>query len=173
MFSFEIPCTHVDPFVYYRHETQMRIGYGFNRASADFAKAKVEDLYIDTRDTDRGERADMLISGRLRRGDTLVLLAPGDLGRGAELRPLRILLAERGVTVEVQIEDSRPRGRPNEFEPDPDQNKRIRKLWYAIGVYQLKHVMRRVEQIYGGPVSRNQLDRRYGPRDGSMPNGRR
>lgn len=151
----------------------MRIGYGFKRTSPDFTRAQVDRLYIDTPDTDRAERADMLMLG-LRRGDVLVLLAPGDLGRGAELPPLRRLLEERGVTVEVlpAEEPTRPRGRPTGFDPTPEQDEKIKRLWYQIGVYQMKHVLQRAEEIYGAPVSRNQLDRRYGPRNGSMPGGR-
>lgn len=151
----------------------MRIGYGFNRSSGDFVRARIDRLYIDTRDTERAERSDMLRVG-IRSGDTLVLLAKGDLGRGAELPPIRRRLAERGVSIEVYKDDTERRapGRPADFNPSPTQDKRIRSLWYDVGVYTLKHVIQRATEIYGSPVSRNQLDRRYGPRNGSMPDGR-
>lgn len=151
----------------------MRHGYGYNRSERDFAHADVERVWIDTAKTDRLERADMLEIG-LRPKDTLVLLRPGDLGRGPDLAAVRRLLEARGVTIEIaQQEDKRPVGAPLRFNPSPDQDKRIRELWYAQGVYLLGHVLKRAEEIYGEPVSRNQLDHRYGPRDGSMPKGRK
>lgn len=150
----------------------MRVGYGINRSDRDFAKADVARLYIDTDRTERMERADLLQYG-LRRGDTLVLLAAGDLGRGAELPAIRRILEERGVTTEiVQTKPKRQPGRPPEFAPNDEQDRLIRGLWYSLGVFQMGHVLRRAEEIFGSPVSRNQLDHRYGPRDGSMPEGR-
>lgn len=152
----------------------MRIGYGFGRTSEDFARAKVDRLYLDTAFTDRSERTDMLRIG-IRKGDTLVLLAHGDLGAGAGLRAIRRRLGDMGVEIELAqpaSQTKRPRGRPASYDPNPEQDEQIRRLWYMDGVYMMKHVLQRAEEIYGKPVSRNQLDNRYGPRDGSMPNGR-
>lgn len=151
----------------------MRIGYGFGRTSEDFARAKVERLYLDTAFTDRSERTDLL-QRDMRAGDVVVLLAAGDLGQGTDLRAVRRRLKAAGVTVEVlEAEKQRKqRGRPAKFNPTPDQDEQIRKLWYMDGIYMMKHVIQRAEEIYGKPVTRNQLDHRYGPRDGSMPDGR-
>ena len=153
----------------------MRVGYGFGRTSEDFGRARVERVYLDTAFTDRSERTDMLKIA-LRTGDTLVLLAMGDLGAGAGLRAIRRRLQDLGVTIEVLSPDEgekRPPGRPAAYDPTPEQDERIRDLWYMDGVYTMKHVLQRAEEIYGNPVSRNQLDNRYGPRNGSMPEGRK
>lgn len=151
----------------------MRIGYGFGRTSADFGRAKVTRVYIDTAFTDRDERRDMLQHG-LRSGDTVVVLALGDLGKGADYRAVLRRLHEAGCKVEVLDKTRKPetRGRPKAYDPTTDQDARIRELWYADGIYQMKHVLQRAEEIYGKPVTRAQLDHRYGPRNGSMPGGR-
>lgn len=153
----------------------MRIGYGYGRTSEDFGRAKVDKLYIDTAFTEREERNDLLLRG-LRPGDTLVLLAIGDLGAGKGLAAIRRRLREVGVIVEVfeqRSGDKRPPGRPAQFSPTPEQDEKIRELWYMDGVYAMRHVLQRAQDIYGQRVSRNQLDTRYGPRDGSMPQGRK
>lgn len=152
----------------------MRIAYGYNRTERDFSHLEVDRVWIDTKSTDRMERAAMLEIG-LRPGHTLVLLAPGDLGRGSDLLAVRRRLAE--MTVEIEVAEPKekpgPRGRPKGFDPDPKQDKALRKMWYADGMYLLPYVLRRAEEIMGHPVSRNQLDHRYGPRNGSMPKGRK
>lgn len=157
------------------YDDEMRIGYGYGRVSEDFARAGVERLYLDTAFTDREERTSMLSQG-VRPGDTIVLLAHGDLGAGAGLRAIRRRLEGMDVTVELvtgEAAGKRSPGRPSQFEPTPEQDKQIRDLWYADGVYTMKHVLQRAGDIYGKPVTRYQLDNRYGPRNGSMPDGRK
>lgn len=167
-------CQHVDPLINVFHDARMRVGYGYERAERDFGEASVDRVWIDTRSTDRMERAAMLEMG-LRPGDTVVLLALGDLGRGTDLRAVRRRLEEMRVTVEVQssTKEPKPRGRPRAFTPDAMQDRQIKKLWYADGMYTMQYVLRRTEEIMGQSVSRNQLDHRYGPRNGSMPKGRK
>lgn len=154
----------------------MRIGYGFNRSDNDFVNAGVDRVYIDTSKTDRLERFDMLLNG-LRPGDTVVLLAPGDLGRGTDLRAARRRLEELAVAVEIaeapKPKEIRSRGRPRRFAPSPENDKVIRELWYADGKIMMKHVLARATELCGVSVTRNQLDHYYGPRDGSQPNGRK
>lgn len=152
----------------------MRVGYGFGRTERDFGRAKVDRVYLDTAFSERTERADMLRLG-LRRGDVLVLLRPGDLGHGKDLINVRQMLADMGVKIEIGqgLEDKRPPGRPRAFEPSPEQDERIKGMWYAQGIYLTRGVEQRASEIMGHPVTRNQLDHRYGPRDGSMPEGRK
>lgn len=108
-----------------------RVGYGFNRSPADFYAARIDDLYLDTRQTDRGELAHMVRIG-LRSGDTLVLIRISDLGAGKGLRNLRKALEDRGVTIEIhepEAEEKRPPGRPTKGGFDDADWKRFGKMW--------------------------------------------
>lgn len=110
----------------------MRIGYGYRRRDSEFDGLDCERLYIDTPRTDREERAAMFRMG-IRSGDTLVMLARGDLGYGRELQRLRIRLGEMGVTVEYAEspkKDRKPPGRPAVFEPSKDDDKAIQEAWH-------------------------------------------
>jgi len=112
----------------------MRIGYGFNRSEKEFKSAKVQRVWIDFDDTDRNERTTMLVGG-IRPGDTIVLLAPGDLGRGGELPMLRKDLKGRGVAIEVidvGAETRMPVGRPSKFTPTGDQETDLRSKWHDV-----------------------------------------
>lgn len=108
-----------------------RIGYGFNRTARAFEAAGVDDAFIDTDRTGRGERQLMFRVG-LRRGDTLVLLALGDLGAGKGLRNLRAELEAKGVTVEVHKPapaEPKPMGRPSAAGLDDETWERLRVMW--------------------------------------------
>ena len=145
----------------------MRIGYGLNRIEKEFADANCDQIWIDGQHTERQERSAMLATG-LRNGDTLVLLARGDLGRGGELSIIYRALADRGIDVDVvkpfSEKPKRKPGRPG-FSPTPEQDAEIKKLWADPVLYTLAYVIRRVEQITGHTVDRNALYYRYGKRE--------
>lgn len=110
---------------------QRRIGYGYNRAARAFQAAAVDDVFIDTDRTGRSEREVLLRVG-LRRGDTLVLLAAGDLGSGKGLRNIRAALEARGVSVEVSKPkggDAPVMGRPPAARLADDEWKRLERMW--------------------------------------------
>ncbi len=145
----------------------MRIGYGYERAESLFSDLGCDSVLIDTPATHRAERAALFKSGRLRPGDTLVLLALGDFGRGFGLAKFQAMLSDRGATIEVcppEKVDGR-RGRPSKFEPDPNQDDQIRTLWRE-RAYTLDHVLRRAREIMGHDVKRHHLSHRYKRRNG-------
>ena len=144
----------------------MRVGYGKNRIEKEFAHADCDRIWIDGDHTDRRERSFML-GNDLRNGDTLVLLAKGDLGHGGELTIIYRALADRSIAVEVSKPpkaDAKPRGRPRKFDPAPEADKEIAALWSDPLLYTPAYVMRRAEELTGAPVNRNALFHRYGKR---------
>lgn len=155
----------------------MRIAYGYRRAEKDFAKADVETIYIDTPKSDRNERREMFQGGGMRHGDTLVLLAKGDLGYGRELKRMRERLEEMGVSIEyveaIEVEaPTRPRGRPVGFNPTPDHDREIKEAWHdedRVGSYAIKVAARR-----GYDIQTHHLKHRYGNRfpDNSSESGK-
>ena len=145
----------------------MRIGYGYERAELLFSRLDCERVLIDTAGTHRLERASLFKSGRLRKGDTLVLLALGDFGRGFGLAKFKQMLEDRGVSIEVcppeKVEGMR--GRPRKFNPDPNQDDQIRTLWHE-RAYTLAYVLKRSGEIMGHDVERHQLSHKYKRRNG-------
>lgn len=143
-----------------------RIGYGFDRDRSDFDAASVSQVWIDTAKSERLERTDMLDIG-LRGGDTLVLLARGDLGRGGELPAIHSLLRERGVKVEI-YDDSTP-GKPGRLPgvvwPDGEEEKH-RKMWHSRRFHG-PYVIRSACKVTGETdekVMRNFFNANFGPR---------
>ena len=127
----------------------MRVGYGYNRIEKEFAHASCDRVWIDGQHTERQERSTMLGMG-LRKGDTLVLLARGEL------------------TVDVcppEKDQPKPRGRPKKFDPTPEQDEEIRRLWADPVMYTRAYVIMRATEITGAPVDRNALYHRYGKRE--------
>ena len=145
----------------------MRIGYGYERAESLFAGLDVDRVLIDTSRTFRTERAALFAPGMLRTGDTLVLLALGDFGRGFGLAKFQAMLADHGVTIDVCPPDVMPgkRGRPATFTPDSNQDDQMLTLWRD-RAYTLAYVLRRAGEIMGYDVRRHQLSHRYGRRNG-------
>ena len=146
----------------------MRIGYGYKRAEADFAHANVQSIWIDHPGTERNERT-WVLRRALRRGYTLVLLSPGDLGAGGEIPMLRAELADRGVEIEICPADKLPakRGPKPAFAPDPEQDAQISALWHSPD-YSQAYVLRRASEIMGMEVRRWHLTHRYKARSGSL-----
>lgn len=150
-----------------------RIGYGFERSEKEFKSANIDKLYLDYRNTDRVERGDAIgLAGRP--GDVLVLIARGDLGRGAEVKMLEAQIRQIGMTIEIlgEVEkETKPQGRPSTFEGDGAQLKKLRKLWHgpwgASYVYlRLIEEADRKDTPANRTWARNWLNNKFGPRSG-------
>lgn len=137
-----------------------RYGYGYQRHEADFGHAKCDRLFLDFKGTGRTERGELFVDGVLRPGDVIVLLDARDLGAKATEA-----IEEMGLTIEVMPIAGKPRrvGAPLRFDPDPEQDAKLRTLWLNPG-YTLRYILTRAHEIMEAPVSRNQLTRRYGNR---------
>lgn len=147
----------------------MRVAYGFKRREGDFADLQVERVFIDGEDSERSERHAML-NGGLRSGDTLVLLALGDLAPGKTVHALVEEVEKIGAGIEIN-EPIRPRGRPGpkpSWEPKDDA--RLNRLWHDMTV-DGPYVLRLACEDAGVPPTdenralfRSRLVRRYGTR---------
>lgn len=142
----------------------MKIGYGYRRTEKALRDAGAERVWIDL-SKERTERADMVSAG-LRAGDTLVLLSIRDLGGSAKADAMwKENIEAMGVTVEVcepvDEQEARPVGRPKKFDPTPEQDDQIRKLWLCWH-YTEAYKVRRVAEIMGHEVKRGVLFHRYG-----------
>ena len=145
-----------------KHIAPMRIGYGFRRTPADFTDANVERVYIDHPGTDREERSDMLRFA-LREGDTLVLLRRGDLGAGGEIPMIEQHLTDNEITLEISEAPAPESGKPGpkpKFDPSPEQDRKIKRLWHDPRNTQ-KYVLDRAAEIMGFEVKRHHLTHRY------------
>jgi hypothetical protein len=142
----------------------MKIGYGYRRDEADLKAAGAEKVYVDI-SRERQERADMVAYG-LREGDTLLLLSMRDLGGAPKADAMwRERVEAMGVAIEVvALPDDKPPakiGRPKKYEPTPEQEAQIRKIWLCWH-YTEAYKLRRAAEIYGHPVGRGVLFNRYG-----------
>lgn len=142
----------------------MKIGYGYRRDEADLKSAGAEKVYVDI-SRERQERADMVAYG-LREGDTLLLLSMRDLGGAPKADAMwRERVEAMGVAIKVvALPDDKPPakiGRPKKYEPTPEQEEQIRKIWLCWH-YTEAYKLRRAAEIYGHPVGRGVLFNRYG-----------
>ena len=105
-----------------------------------------------------------MMTAGLRRGDTLVLLAKGDLGRGREITAVRRALSGRGVEIEIVGLGGppNPRGRPG-FSPSEEHDRELHRLWMKPALYTPGYVIQAAEDR-GHNVTRQQLYYRYGSR---------
>lgn len=150
----------------------MRIAYGYNRAEKEFAQGDADDVLLDFKHTERAERGE-LFSVVLREGDTLLLIDRADLGRGGEVAMLEAKLSELNVSIEIIQHTPAPprkRGPQSNFQPTPEQEKSLRKLWHDV-VYTGPYVQKRVCKLAGWTENkddlsraRNWLNNRFGPR---------
>ena len=145
----------------------MKIAYLYNRPTKEGERMGAEKTFADYPETKRLERQDMLDRGGLRSGDTLLLRALSDLGKGAEAKLMQKRIEEIGAEIQVVEAENAPRvsGRKPRLTPEPDQIERLCGLWYSAA--ERKHVLGRAEDIMGQPVTRDQMFRWCGPRDGS------
>lgn len=126
-----------------------------------------EKTFADYPETKRLERQDMLDRGGLRSGDTLVVRALSDLGKGAEAKLMQKRIEEIGAEIQVIEDENAPRtsGRKPRLSPSLDQKRQLCGLWYSAAERQ--HVLDRASEKLGQPVTRDQMNRWCGPRDGS------
>lgn len=127
-----------------------------------------EKTFADYPETKRLERQDMLDRGGLRSGDTLLLRALSDLGKGAEAKLMQKRIEEIGAEIQVIEDENAPRvsGRKPRLTPSLEQKRHLCGLWYSAA--ERKHVLSRAEEIMGQPVTRDQMHRWCGARDGSQ-----
>jgi hypothetical protein len=141
-----------------------RIGYGYERQERDFAHAGCDLVYIDSEKTNRCERTELFRLG-LRDGDTLVLLARGDLGKGRQVTGFIQEAERRGAAVRVaKRPPERPAHRPRGFEPPENEDAEILAMWKNPVMHTTQSAINRAERANGGPVSRGQMYYRYGGR---------
>ena len=138
----------------------MRVGYGYDVTEAAFAHARVDRVMLDVPGSGRRERGAMLEPGKLREGDTLVLLSASDLGQNAWAA-----IETMGVAIETCPPAAPPKrsGAPLKFNPDPKQDTDIKALYLNPG-FTLAYVLRRATEIMGYTVKRHHLVRAYGNR---------
>lgn len=148
-----------------------RIGYGFNRSDREFDALNIEPLklFIDLPGSERPERRGMFAALSNVDDAVVVLVANGDLGAGREINLLRKEIERLGATIEgPQDRDApaapAPRGRAPKFVPDEDADKTLRDMWQRPAMFTTRHVIDRASALTGKPVTRNQLNHRYGYR---------
>ncbi len=143
----------------------MKIGYAIDRDPAALRAIGATRIYVDTRTSERAERAALFAT--LRPGDVIILLSRSDLGHGREIGRFERLAGDRGATFDVR-ETGKPtpiRGRQSpRFDPSPEQERRIRHYWH--GPFKASEALRQASDIMGFPVTRNHLNRRLGARSG-------
>ena len=145
----------------------MIVAYLFNRPKEVASDWSAEVVFIDAPGTMRLEREDMINGGGLREGDTLVLAAMSDLGKGAEAKSLAGVIERMGVSIDVRplMPDraKKKTGRAPHLRPTPERERQICALWYS--AIEQGHVLNRAAQIMGvDAVTRNQMNRLCGPR---------
>lgn len=126
-----------------------------------------ERVFADWSGTDRAELRRMIEAKGIREGDTLVVRAVGDLGKGAESKRIQKAVAALGATIEVVPADKvvKLNGRPPRIERTPELIGAVCPLWYSPGTQ--AHVLGRVKDITGRELTRHNMNYLCGPRDGS------
>ena len=124
-------------------------------------------VFIDAPGTLRLEREDMINGGGLRAGDTLVLAAMSDLGKGAEAKSLAGLIERMGVSIEIKPLDAKrakkKTGRAPHLKPTDEQKRQICALWHS--AIEQAHVLQRAATVMQvDAITRNQMNRLCGPR---------
>lgn len=148
----------------------MKIGYGYRRKEADLIAAGADKVYIDI-SPQRTERNDMLTHGLRKwdgksQKDTLVLLSLRDLGGSPKADAMmKERIEAMGIIIEVVPlpggKEPGRIGRPKKYDPTPEQDAQIRKLWLCWH-YTEAYKLRRAAEIYGSEVGRGVLFNRYG-----------
>lgn len=147
----------------------MKIAYLYERRISDADGLEADKVFADDGSTDRIERSALIDGDVLRPGDTLLLRAFSDLGKPAEAKRLQRMIEAKGVNVLViELPPAPKPPRPLRkvwLSPDDGQRERLCTLWYSS--LSPGHVLERAKDVMGRPVSRAQMNRLCGPRDGS------
>lgn len=140
----------------------MRLGYGYNKKAADFKGHGCDTIFLDYPGTQREERHLLFLKLDGGQWCELFLAAPGDLGRGAEVARLIYRLNALGVAIVHPDKPLKERGRPAKFNPDPEDDRRLRKLWKSAA--SPGYVLDKASEVTGSKVEKHQLIYRYGNR---------
>ncbi len=136
--------------------------YAF-KANAD-PLSEAEQLWYDA-DGERLKRAEMMKSGQLRAGDTLLILSIHNLaGSHHAYQRWRDDMAKIGVTLRIVKTDRpppRPVGRPKIYTPTARQARQDWATWID-GHRSEKDRLADIEARNGAPVTRQTLNGRYG-----------
>lgn len=145
-----------------------RHAYGYKRSERDFAHiGPVDRIWLDGEKTERQERMELLREVNLRAGDRLILIAKGDLGAVGERKRLEQIVADRGAVLEViepptPLRRRGPRARLSDL--NDGQRAACARLWHDLTVPG-PYAHKRIQEIAGWDVTRNQLNHHFGPRE--------
>lgn len=144
----------------------MKILYTYERPHDDGADIPADKVFADTKATRRIERTDLLEAGGLHSVDTLYLRSASQLGHGAEAKLMMSKVDAIGATVALAPLPDAPKGDTAvHWRPSDEIKARVLLLWYS--ALPTKQVLARIADIAGRKVSRDQMYRLGGPRDGS------
>lgn len=145
-----------------------RIGYGYERREKDFDHAKCDVVFVDHKTDGRAGRHAAFAAAFA--GDVIVLLAPGDLGRGEEIRMAKSRAKAHGVTVEVCQPVGGDPGRPQGIVLSEKHLAEAERDWKG-GLYQTAYIAETVARRSGLPATQENIEkarqwlyRRFGSR---------
>lgn len=152
----------------------MKIAYLYERPVSEGEAMGAEKTFADFAKTQRLELTDLIDGGGLVSGDTLLLRAKSDLGKGKAAE--RHIAKVKGMGVDVIIlpadVEVRTKGRPSRASiPDLPTFDLICGLWYSPAP--VDHAVARASDKVGRKVDRNWMNARCGPRSGSLAEEKR
>ena len=152
----------------------MKIAYLYERPVSEGEAMGAEKTFVDFAKTQRLELTDLIERGGLVAGDTLLLRAKSDLGKGREAE--RHISKIEGMGVEIVIlptkAEVRIKGRPaRAVIADLDQFDLICGLWFS--PVPVEHAIDRASEKVGVKVDRNWMNARCGPRSGAQAKDKR
>jgi hypothetical protein len=152
----------------------MKIAYLYERPVSEGEAMGADKTFADFAKTRRLELTDLIDGGGLVSGDTLLLRAKSDLGKGREAE--RHIAKIEGMGVEIVVlptkADVRLKGRPQRAViADLAQFDLICGLWYSPAP--VDHVIARASDKVGAKVDRNWMNARCGVRNGSQAKAKR
>lgn len=132
-----------------------RIGYGFNRGDTDFRRHNCDRVFIDTSQTKRAARHDMLHLMGLRPGDVVVVYFERELGRGMELKQIREFIEAAGATIEaVGVSNGHKKATVRGMS---DEAKAIARPYWVLPGCSIDFINAQLEKAGHGPFTRQQL----------------
>lgn len=145
-----------------------RIGYGFERREKDFSHANCDVVFIDGKSDGRVHRHAAFAAAF--KGDVIVLIAPGDLGRGQEVTLAKRRAADIGVEIEVCEPEPDKGGRPQGIVLSDKHFDEAKADWTG-SMYQTGYICELVAKRAGLPVTPENIEkarlwlyRRFGKR---------